>query len=1157
MERINCEVTCVYEISKDELERFDEEFAEGDLIRFSRGVNVNGSGYFKFNGKRLRWSNYNEYLEKINILVKTRNFLVFQGEVETIASKSPKQLTELFEHISGSEELKERYDQLVEAVEEANEKTRYANEKRQTVNKDVKTTKEEKKEAELFVKTQQELQDFKIMSYLCQLCMVHDDRKVSVKEMASQEIQIREHEAKSEEAAKTVKSAKTSYAKLKNKEKKLLTQQHKLEKEQHAKQPSVVSAKASLEHLNKRRVALDKNIETLEKRIADQKKSEKRLGKKKKELNDELENVNTAIEKGDAALRENLEKGAAQMEQYEELKAKARQESGSLPDELKDIEGTFQIHDNAVSGLESTLDELVATRESHEKEVDALGKRIAKLEEGIASKERDIEKRQNQSSELEEQYKVAKGKREELEDQREIVAEQLREYKTNQSQNKHQKKLDSAVIDLKRLFDGVHGRLCDLVKIPNSKYKMALLSAVGKYHDALIVEDDQTTKNCIEHLRVHHVGRLLFLPMEKLQVPSIPEDLRALGKGYHPAIDVVEYPDVIDRAVRFACSTAVICDNMDLARKLRFELNREVKAVTLKGATISKGGIMAGGHTAKEVEQRLARWDEKKVSDLHTRVRTLNEKLQNLDTGHATQQRIRELERRISADETSVSLKRKDLSISTEKLQNEQEAVKRIMGQEKGIQKKLDAALKEKETGQAEINRITTEIREIEDVVFADFCQELGVENIHEYEEGRLLRVQKLREDRDALEKKLIGVEDELKQMDPTKLENRLKEANRKYDHFGQQIKLAESKSERLQKQQDALTGKIDSIKEKMFEIRNDVNEATEELRAAQRDQKDQDKELADANVAKSKIQARLESLSGRRKDIIERAILEDVEIPTRTTATVADEPSSDEEDEEAEPSFKRARQAKEDVYDFERLDPRPPRDETGRAQMMKEYKKDIQKLQEQLDKMKPNMRAMEKYSKCHAKFMEHTKQCEAARRESNRISEEFEKVKKERSEKFNTAFKAVRERLVSIYKRLTRSEDASDLTAGTAYLEVESHDEPYNAGVKYSCMPPMKRFREMEQLSGGERVIAALALRFAIHSYRPSPFFVLDEIDAPLDNVNVAKLCNFIRESKDKMQVIIISLKHIFYEKADSLVGITKTGDCSRTLTMDLTQFD
>lgn len=104
-----------------------------------------------------------------------------------------------------------------------------------------------------------------------------------------------------------------------------------------------------------------------------------------------------------------------------------------------------------------------------------------------------------------------------------------------------------------------------------------------------------------------------------------------------------------------------------------------------------------------------------------------------------------------------------------------------------------------------------------------------------------------------------------------------------------------------------------------------------------------------------------------------------------------------------------------------------------------------------------------------------------------------------------------------------------------------------------------MKRYRDMEYLSGGEKTVASLALLFAIHSYHPAPFFVMDEVDAALDNVNVLKLCNYIKQRSVDFQCIVISLKDTFYEKSQSLVGICRDvkSNSSKTLTLDLSKFD
>lgn len=98
-----------------------------------------------------------------------------------------------------------------------------------------------------------------------------------------------------------------------------------------------------------------------------------------------------------------------------------------------------------------------------------------------------------------------------------------------------------------------------------------------------------------------------------------------------------------------------------------------------------------------------------------------------------------------------------------------------------------------------------------------------------------------------------------------------------------------------------------------------------------------------------------------------------------------------------------------------------------------------------------------------------------------------------------------------------------------------------------------------MESLSGGEKTIAALALLFAIHSYHPAPFFVMDEVDAALDNINVLKLCNYIKQRSDDFQCIVISLKDMFYEQSKNLVGICRDvrSNSSKTLTLDLSKFD
>lgn len=200
---------------------------------------------------------------------------------------------------------------------------------------------------------------------------------------------------------------------------------------------------------------------------------------------------------------------------------------------------------------------------------------------------------------------------------------------------------------------------------------------------------------------------------------------------------------------------------------------------------------------------------------------------------------------------------------------------------------------------------------------------------------------------------------------------------------------------------------------------------------------------------------------------------------------------------------------------------------------------------------------ANEAFSAVTDKLKESNIDYENAKDAAAKAAQRFQIVKDRRVKRFNEAFEHIDQALKTIYTDMTKS--SKHPLGGNAYLSLDDTDEPYKGGLKFNAMPPMKRFRDMEQLSGGEKTVAALSLLFAIHSFHPAPFFVMDEIDAALDNVNLRKVCNYIRQrSQVDFQCIVISLKDMFYEHSNSLVGICRDvgTNSSRTLTLDLTPF-
>jgi len=223
-----------------------------------------------------------------------------------------------------------------------------------------------------------------------------------------------------------------------------------------------------------------------------------------------------------------------------------------------------------------------------------------------------------------------------------------------------------------------------------------------------------------------------------------------------------------------------------------------------------------------------------------------------------------------------------------------------------------------------------------------------------------------------------------------------------------------------------------------------------------------------------------------------------------------------------------------------------------------KEFEDARTSIEGEIEGMVPNMKAAEAFTNVTQKLKDTGADFDKAKEESRKATAEFQKIKNERTKRFMRAFNHIDEALKTIYRDMTKS--SKHPLGGNAYLSLDDTEEPFKGGMKFNAMPPMKRFRDMEQLSGGEKTVAALALLFAIHSYHPAPFFVMDEVDAALDNINLRKVCNYIQQrSQSDFQCIVISLKDMFYERSEGLVGICKDvgTNSSRTMTVDLTQFD
>ncbi|CAD7924388.1 unnamed protein product [Amoebophrya sp. A120] len=170
------------------------------------------------------------------------------------------------------------------------------------------------------------------------------------------------------------------------------------------------------------------------------------------------------------------------------------------------------------------------------------------------------------------------------------------------------------------------------------------------------------------------------------------------------------------------------------------------------------------------------------------------------------------------------------------------------------------------------------------------------------------------------------------------------------------------------------------------------------------------------------------------------------------------------------------------------------------------------------------------------------------ADKERTEIRSKLEQEKLKRKQDFLTGFNVISLKLKEMYQMIT--------LGGDAELELVDTYDPFQEGVMFSVRPKLKSWKQITNLSGGEKTLASLALVFALHHYRPTPIYFMDEIDAALDFRNVSIIANYIKQNTKNAQFIIISLRNHMFELADQLVGVCKKNDQSMSVSVNPEKF-
>ena len=199
--------------------------------------------------------------------------------------------------------------------------------------------------------------------------------------------------------------------------------------------------------------------------------------------------------------------------------------------------------------------------------------------------------------------------------------------------------------------------------------------------------------------------------------------------------------------------------------------------------------------------------------------------------------------------------------------------------------------------------------------------------------------------------------------------------------------------------------------------------------------------------------------------------------------------------------------------------------------------------LRQNLENAKPNMSAIEEYRDKTKNYMERLGVYEKITEERDRSREECDTLRKKRLDEFMNGFGTINMKLKEMYQMIT--------LGGDAELELVDSLDPFSEGIIFSVRPPNKSWKNISNLSGGEKTLSSLSLVFALHHYKPTPIYVMDEIDAALDFRNVSIIANYVKERAKNAQFVIISLRNNMFELSDRLLGVYKVDDCSRNISI------
>ena len=1082
------------------LDNSDHQLAiDFDEVTVARRIYRSGESEYLINGSPCRLRDVNELFYDTGI-GKEGYSIIGQGQIDKILSGKPEERRELFDEAAGIVKFKRRKNAAQHKLENEKQNLVRVNDILSELEKQIGPLERQSEVAKVYLRKKEELKTLDINVFLLENARLRAQLQAVEEKfgLASGELNdtTEKYEAIKEEYQRIQEELETLEALIEQARSTVTDaglMRGKLEGEINVLKEQINSAKGSETHLNNRRNALQEEIAAKEKDkediLTDKTTSDEQMQEitnaarevktRLEEIQLKIAQLNSAIETGKNTIIGELSQRAtikSKMGRFDTMMEQVNIRKAELNSRLLRAKSDEAAREEAIKKLEEVFAQVT-------EEIRVLTEREAAIELELGEMRETLAKKDATLRETQSAYHMERSKLEALSN----LTERYEGYGGSVKKVMEQKEKEKGII----------GVVADIIKV-DKKYETAIETALGGNIQNIVTDDEETAKKMIRFLKSNKLGRATFLPLtsitnpQEFKSPEVLEEKGVIGM----ADTLVQIADKYRDVAKAMLGRIVVVDNVDNAVKIARKYEYSIRMVTLEGELLVPGGAISGG-AFKNNSNLLGR--RREIEELEKRVKKLRATIDEINREiDETKNKRNKLRMELEGQKSEIQRKsieqntaRLNISQARERMEEEVEGVASLQMEEKEIESKIFEIKNDKESIQRElVESESLEQRTHEQI--AEFQQELEMQRKAETEASALVTEWELKVER---MRQTLG----------------FKQAN--VDRIDGEI--ARSRAE-LSEILQALEENAQEVERK----KQNILEIEQTIAASYDAQNESEMKLKDSIARREELSAKQKTFFERREELAEKQNNLDKEV-----YRLNDQKTRLEESIEAHINYMW------DEYEITLTDAAGVRDESMTD--LSAMKKEISSLKDQIKKLgNVNVNAIEDYKNLMERFTfmktQHDDLVEAEKTLEGIIAELDAAMRKQFTEKFAE----INREFDKVFKEL--------FGGGKGTLELMEEEDILEAGIRIIAQPPGKKLQNMMQLSGGEKALTAISLLFAIQNLKPSPFCLLDEIEAALDDSNVGRFAKYLHKLTKNTQFIVITHRRGTMEQVDRLYGIT-----------------